>query len=187
MLYRESSWRFCKSICCVLLRRLWNFVWFLHSLSIKSSVRHIPAATGMWTPPPNSYTPIDALLLPEWIIYWDRKFGFVRRGSLQNYSLLAPLQTQMSGSRGYEVFWFARSLIFSRFCWSHPQRTTERNSYLKVVIIVMLWKCSEILLCPHAALACRASQAFHRSIHIINGLYFGRFKSSRVFLTSTLQ
>jgi len=173
-----------KYLVCSALRRLWNFVCFLHSLSIKSSVRHIPAAAGMWTPLPNSYTPIDALLLPEWIIYWDRKFGFVGRGTLQNYSLLALFQTQMSGR--YEVFWFARSLIFSRFCWSHPQRTTERNSYLKVIIIVMLWKCWEILLCLHAALACHASQAFHRSMHIINSLYFGCFESSRIFLNSTL-
>ena len=158
---------------------------FRHSLSIKSSVRHMPAATGMWTHPPNSYTPIDALLLPEWIIYWDRKFGFVGRGRVQYYGLLAPLQTQMSGSRGHEVFWFARSLMFSRFSWSHPQRTTERNSYLKVIIIVMLWKSSEILLCLNAALVCRASQASHRSTHIVNSLYFGCFKSSRIFLNSS--
>ena len=114
--------------------------------------------------PLNSYTPIDALLLPEWIIYWDRKFGFVGRGSLQYYSLLALLQTLVAESKGYEVLWFARILMFSRFCWSHPLLTTERNSYLKANIIVKLWKYSEILLCLHARLLCRASQS-NPSLH----------------------
>jgi hypothetical protein len=35
---------------------------------------------------------------------------------LQYYSLLALLQTLVAESKGYEVLWFARILMFSRFC-----------------------------------------------------------------------